>query len=276
MPIGKSKISDMDFGSFENTIDKNIETDKASDKFDQQLQAYKDAGNSLTLAKSGVEMATASMHEAKDKLSEASDKANTVTKAIEAYIGKVKNITVKAKVDDTDMDFGSFENTIDKNIETDKASDKFDQQLQAYKDAGNSLTLAKSSVEMATAYMHEAKDKLSEASDKANTVTKAIEAYIGKVKDITVKAKIDDADMEQAINNRKKLIENESKLLEDHRKKNKEILTRHFYDMSNMMSRNEGVWLSNGWVKTLLWIFLPCFLYTVISIVYFVASYIDK
>ena len=32
MPIGKSKISDMDFGSFENTIDKNIDTDKASDK----------------------------------------------------------------------------------------------------------------------------------------------------------------------------------------------------------------------------------------------------
>lgn len=150
------------------------------------------------------------------------------------------------------MDFGSFENTIDKNIETDKASDKFDQQLQAYKDAGNSLTLAKSGVEMATASMHEAKDKLSEASDKANTVTKAIEAYIGKVKDITVKAKVDDADMEQAINNRKKLIENETKLLEDHRKENKEILTRHFYDMSNMMSRNEGVWLSNGWVKTLL------------------------
>ena len=42
MPIGKSKISDMDFGSFENSIDKNIETDKASDKFDQQLQAYKE------------------------------------------------------------------------------------------------------------------------------------------------------------------------------------------------------------------------------------------
>ena len=70
MPIGKSKISDMDFGSFENSIDKNIETNKASDKFDQQLQAYKDAGNSLTLAKGGIEMATASMHEAKDKLSE--------------------------------------------------------------------------------------------------------------------------------------------------------------------------------------------------------------
>ena len=43
MPIGKSKISDMDFSSFENSIDKNIETDKASDKFDQQLQAYMEA-----------------------------------------------------------------------------------------------------------------------------------------------------------------------------------------------------------------------------------------
>ena len=174
------------------------------------------------------------------------------------------------------MDFGSFENSIDKNIETDKASEKFDQQLQAYKDAGNTLVSAKSELKMAATSLQEAKDNLDKATDKADAVTKAIDSFIAKVRDIKFKAKIDDADMEQAINNRKKLIEDESKLLEDHRKDNKEILTRHFYDMSNMMSRNEGVWLSNGWVKTLLWIFLPCFLYTVISIVYFVASYIDK
>ena len=73
-----------------------------------------------------------------------------------------------------------------------------------------------------------------------------------------------------------KLIEGEIQLLEDHRKANKKILTCHFYDMSNMMSRNEGVWLSNGWVKAFLWIFLPCFLYTIFSVIYFVASYIDK
>ena len=174
------------------------------------------------------------------------------------------------------MDFGSFENTIDKNIETDKASDKFDQQLQAYKDAGNTLASAKSSLETATGSLQEAKENLNKVTDKADAVTKAIDSFIAKGRDIKFKAKVDDADMEQAINNRKKLIENESKLLEDHRKANKDILTRHFYDMSNMMSRNEGIWLSNGWVKTLLWIFLPCFLYTVISIVYFVASYIDK
>lgn len=180
----------------------------------------------------------------------------------------------KSKI--SDRDFRSFENTIDKNIETDKTSDKFDQQLQAYKDAGNALTSAKSELETATTSLKEAKDSLNKATDKADAVTKAIDIFIAKVRDIKFKAKVDDADMEQAINNRKKLIEDESKLLEDHRKENKDILTRHFYDMSNMMSRNEGMWLSNGWVKTLLWIFLPCFLYTVISIVYLVASYIDK
>ena len=180
----------------------------------------------------------------------------------------------KSKI--SDMDFGSFENTIDKNIETDKASDKFDQQLQAYKDAGNSLNSAKSELETAASSLKEAKDNLNKASDKADAVTKAIDSFIAKVSDIKFKAKVDDADMEQAINNRKKLIEDESKLLEDHRKANKEILTRHFYDMSNMMSRNEGVWLSNGWAKTLLWIFLPCFLYTVLSIVYFITCALDK
>ena len=94
----------MDFGSFENTIDKNIETDKASDKFDQQLQAYKDAGNSLTSAKSELETATTSLQEAKDNLNKATDKADAVTKAIDSFIAKVKDIKFKAKVDDADIE----------------------------------------------------------------------------------------------------------------------------------------------------------------------------
>ena len=124
--------------------------------------------------------------------------------------------------------------------------------------------------------MQEEKYKLDESIKKADAFTKAIDSFIAKVRDIKFKAKVDDADIEKLTDDRKELIGDESKLLEDHRKANKEILTRHFYDMSNMMSRNEGVWLSNGWVKTLLWIFLPCFLYTVISIVYFITSALDK
>lgn len=139
------------------------------------------------------------------------------------------------------MDLGSFENMIDKNIKTGKTSNEPDRQLQAYKGTGSSLTLAKSGIEMVIVSMHEVKDKLSGASDKVSTVTRAVEAYIGKIKDITVRAKINDTDTERVINNRKKLIENGSKLLEDHRKKNKEILARHFCDMSSMTSRNEDV-----------------------------------
>ena len=51
----------MDFGSFENTIDKNIETDKASDKFDQQLQAYK-VGCSKFESKSGIKNSVILVH----------------------------------------------------------------------------------------------------------------------------------------------------------------------------------------------------------------------
>ena len=43
MAIGKSKISDLNFESFQNSIDKNVETDQASDKFDRQLRAYTEA-----------------------------------------------------------------------------------------------------------------------------------------------------------------------------------------------------------------------------------------
>ena len=138
------------------------------------------------------------------------------------------------------------------------------------------MASAKSELETAATSLQEAKDNLNKATYKADAVTKAIDSFIAKVRDIKFKAKVDDADIEKLADARKKLIGDESKLLEDHRKENKEILTHYFYDMSNMTSRNEGVWLSNGWVKSLLWIFLPCFLYTVISIVYFVASYIDK
>ena len=113
-------------------------------------------------------------------------------------------------------------------------------------------------------------NQVKRTANKADAVTKAIDSFIAKVKYIKFKAKVDDADIEKLTDDRKKLIGDESKLLEDHRKANKEILTRHFYDMSNMMSRNEGVWLSNGWVKTLLWIFIPSIIYTIASVVYLI------
>ena len=80
----------------------------------------------------------------------------------------------------------------------------------------------------------------------------------------------------QQTDDRKKFIDDESKLLEDHRKENKEILTRHFYDMSKYDVKKWRSlvveWLGKGFALE----FLLCFLYTVISIAYFVASYIDK
>ena len=91
------------------------------------------------------------------------------------------------------------------------------------------MTSAKSSLETATTSLQEAKDNLNKATDKADAVTKAIDSFIAKVRDIKFKDKVDDADIEKLTGNRKKLIDDEFKLLEDHRKENKDILTRHFY-----------------------------------------------
>ena len=54
---------------------------------------------------------------------------------------------------------------------------------------------------------------------------KAIDSFIAKVKNMKFKAKVDDADIEKLTDSRKKLIGDESKLLEDHRKANKDILS---------------------------------------------------
>ena len=54
---------------------------------------------------------------------------------------------------------------------------------------------------------------------------KAIDSFIAKVKNMKFKAKVDDADIEKLTDSRKKLIGDESKLLEDHRKANNDILT---------------------------------------------------
>ena len=54
---------------------------------------------------------------------------------------------------------------------------------------------------------------------------KAIDSFIAKVKNMKFKAKVEDADIEKLTDSRKKLIGDESKLLEDHRKANKDILT---------------------------------------------------
>lgn len=80
MAIGKSKISDLNFDSFQNTIDKNIETDQASDKFDCQLRAYTEAGEKLDAARESIDTAKASLNETYSTLQKAVNNANLAAK----------------------------------------------------------------------------------------------------------------------------------------------------------------------------------------------------
>ena len=173
----------------------------------------------------------------------------------------------KSKI--SDMDFGSFENTIDKNIETDKASDKFDRQLQAYNDACLQLNSTKSHVENIMTSLDDTVTKLNTAICNVTDATKTLDEFLVKVRNVKLETKIAAPDLSRLSECQKQINADVAKLLEGHRREMRERLTNHFYEMSNMMSRNNGMWLSNGWTKTLLWIFTLCTLYTIASIVYY-------
>ena len=180
----------------------------------------------------------------------------------------------KSKISDLNID--SFQNTIDKNIETDQASDKFDCQLRAYTEAGEKLDAARESIDTAKASLNEATSTLQKAVSNVSLAAKRITESASRIQAVTISAKISTTDWNKLSEHRNRIIADERQLLETHQRETKEILSRHFYDMANMMSKREGVWLSNGRVKSLLWIFLLCLLYTVISIGYLIVSFVSK
>lgn len=176
----------------------------------------------------------------------------------------------------SDMDFGSFESSVEKNIETDKASDRFDRQLQAYKDAGAQLNSTKNSIESIMASLDDTVTELNTAIRNVTDAAKTLDEFLVKVRDVKLETKIAAPDFNRLSECQKQINADVAKLLEEHRKEMREKLTNHFYEMSNMMSRNKGVWLSNGWIKAFLWVSVPCLIYTIITIVYFVASGFGK
>lgn len=180
----------------------------------------------------------------------------------------------KSKI--SDLNFDSFQNTIDKSIETDQTSDKFDCQLRAYTEAGERLDAARESVDDAKVSLNEATSTLQKAVSNATLVEKNLKESLSKIQGVTIGAKISTSDWNKLSEHRNRIVADEKQLLETQQQETKEVLSRHFYDMANMMSKSEGVWLSNGWAKSLLWIFLPCLLYTVISIGYYVVSFVSK
>lgn len=180
----------------------------------------------------------------------------------------------KSKI--SDLNFDSFRNTIDKNIETDQTSDKFDRQLRAYTEAGEKLNAARESMDAAKASLNEASSTLQKAVSNANLAAKNITESASKIQAVTISAKISTNDWYKLSEYKIRIVADERQLLEAHQRETKDILSNHFYDMANIMSKKEGVWLSNGWVKSLLWIFLPCLLYTVVSISYYVVSFVGK
>lgn len=176
----------------------------------------------------------------------------------------------------SDMDFGSFESSVEKNIEADKTSDKFDRQLQAYKDAGVQLDAVRCSIDKTIVSLDDTVNKFNTAIRNVDAAAKTLDEFLVKVRDVKFETKIAAPDLKRLAEYQQQINADAAKLLEEHKSDMTDRLTNHFYEMSNMIARNKGIWLSNSWVKTLLWIFFPCTVFTIVAIVYFIASSLEK
>lgn len=148
-----------------------------------------------------------------------------------------------------------------------RASDRFDRQLQAYNDACAQLNSTK---------FDDTVTQLNTAICNVKATVKTLDEFLVKVRAVKLETKIAAPDLKKLSEYQRQIDADVAKLLEGHKREVKEKLTNHFYEMSNKMSRNNGVCLSNGWVKTLLWIFLPCTVFTIILIVYSAVYCLDK
>lgn len=92
MAIGKSKISDLNFESFQNSIDKNVETDQASDKFDRQLRAYTEAIVKLDAAMECIDTAKDSFNKTSSTLLKVVNNANIAASNIKESFSKIQEV----------------------------------------------------------------------------------------------------------------------------------------------------------------------------------------
>ena len=122
----------------------------------------------------------------------------------------------------------------------DRASDRFDRQLQAYKEAGVKLDAANNSISAAKDSLNEATTAFNEVVDDANAAVQHLFETFEKFHAFTFKAKLSSDDLNKLSELQKQIVVGGTQLLEEHRNETKKILSSHFYNMANKMAQNEG------------------------------------
>ena len=102
MTIGKSKISDIDFSSMENAVNKSMELTDATENFDGQIKALHAAKSSLDESTRALIDAKADMNTARLRLDNAATNANAAADTISGKVEAIRKSRIAVEVDPND------------------------------------------------------------------------------------------------------------------------------------------------------------------------------
>ena len=113
------------------------------------------------------------------------------------------------------------------------------------------MELSRTALNEATKAQTSAKDDLSEtmkafhaAKDSADNIVTGIVAQIVRVENMHLTAHLDEGSVTQVQETNRKAIEQESGVLAQHRKQQEAIFRKHSEQLADIISRGEGVWMS--------------------------------
>ncbi len=180
----------------------------------------------------------------------------------------------KSKI--ANIEFGSLDSEIDKSLQRDDAADSLAMQIQTLE---ATLAVVKEAIrELATARNELDKSKVgidhsaNVVKDAANTAEHAV----GKLTGATIRAKVNTDEWNRLTTIGNRIVADGEHVLDAHRTELSNKMKEHYYDMTNLLSKNEGIWISGKWWYYVLWIVIPCIVYTVVSLSVFTALAFGK
>ena len=139
------------------------------------------------------------------------------------------------------------------------------------------MELSRTALNEATKAQTSAKDDLSEtmkafraAKDSADNIVSGIVAQIVRVENMHFTAHLDEGSVAQVQETNRKAIEQESGVLAQHRKQQEAIFRKHSERLADIISRGEGIWMS----QRLFYIIAPIALFAIFAWVIYLSFWI--
>ena len=180
----------------------------------------------------------------------------------------------KSKI--SDLDFNEMESEVDKNMERDEMAGTFEHQMKVMAVAKESVDTSIHQLNVTTGMVNTSCLKVEGALTQANNIADRIGDKVEELKKMRIKTEVDENEWPRLANVSKAIVDGVNGSLEKHRIEMSNRLQSHYYQISNRLSNAEGIWISGTWSKVIMYVGIGCFLYTVVTLSFFVALAFGK